>query len=298
MRRHLSAISQAVSMGQSVSDGLEHTGQYFPRMFRELTLVGEQTGKSAEVFRRLADHYDHQVQMRRAFLSAITWPMLQLIAAVCVIGLLILVMGMLPREVDILGFGLVGERGLVIYLCFVGMVVAVVWFVYQAARRGVMWTRPLQRLVMVVPGIGKCLQSMALSRLTWSLHLTLDTGMDLKRAIKLSLNSTQNARYTDHADAIALEAVRGREIHEAMADAGVFPQEFLDSLEVAEHSGRLPETMAILSDQYQDQARRAMATLSVLGGFAVWGIIAIIIISLIFRIAFFYIDMINDATRM
>lgn len=303
LRRRLGEIRDAVAAGRSVTDGLEHTGDYFPVLFREMVHVGEQTGKLAEVFRQLAEHYDHQLNLRRTFLASITWPMFQLAAAVSVIGLLIWVLGILPpgadgKPIDILGFGLVGTWGLVIYLLNVGAIALAVYLLVTAVRRGLAWTRPIQRLTLMVPWLGGCLDTLALSRLAWVMHVTLETGMDLRHSLALSLGSTHNARYIDYSEQVVAEVVRGQEIHEAFARTGVFPRDFLDTLEVGERSGRLPESMAILSRQYQEQARRALSTLTVLAGFAVWGLVALVIIAMIFRLAMFYIGVINDAANM
>jgi type IV pilus assembly protein PilC len=269
-------------------------------MFREMVHVGEQTGKLNEVFRQLADHYDHQLLLRRAFLAAIAWPVLQLVAAIGVIGLLILVLGMLPRgidgkPIDILGLGLIGVPGFVIYMLIIFMVFAAMYFCYLAVQRGMLWTRPLQRGLLQVPWLGGCLQTLALSRLAWSLNVTMETGMDLRHALALSLASTHNARYTDHGQRVVTRVARGGEIYEALSETQAFPRDFLDTLEVGERSGRLPESMAILAQQYQEQARRSMTTLTVLAGFAVWGLVAVIIIMMIFRLAFFYLNILNDA---
>jgi type II secretory pathway component PulF len=303
LRRRIIEIHESVAGGRSVNDGLVRTGEFFPPMFREMVHVGEQTGQLPEVFRQLAEHYDHQLTLKRSFLAAITWPMLQLAAAVAVIGLLIWVLGLLPtapggEPIDILGLGLIGNSGLAIYLLFVAAVAAVIWLVIQSVRRGLVWTRPLQRAVMATPGIGSCLQTLALSRLAWCLHVTMETGMDLRHALALSLGSTHNARYTDHSDEVVSQVAGGQEIYEAFSATGVFPRDFLDTMEVGERSGRLPESMALLSQQYQDQARRALATLTVLAGFAVWGLVAMLIIAMIFRLAMFYIGTINDAMNM
>lgn len=72
--------------------------------------VGEKTGRLDEVFIRLAEHYDHVLDLQRTFLQGIAWPMVQLIAALGVIGLLIWIMGILPegidgKPIDILGLG-------------------------------------------------------------------------------------------------------------------------------------------------------------------------------------------------
>jgi type IV pilus assembly protein PilC len=303
LRSRLSEVRDAVAAGRSVTDGLEQTGDYFPPLFREMVHVGEQTGKLAEVFRQLAEHYDHQLSLRRTFLASITWPMFQLAAAVGVIGLLIWVLGILPpgadgKPIDILGFGLVGTTGLAIYLLNVAALALGIYLLVTALRRGVAWTRPIQRLALLLPWLGTCLQTLALSRLAWVMHVTMETGMDLRHILALSLGSTHNARYTDYSEQVIAEVVRGREIHEAFAGTGVFPRDFLDTLEVGERSGRLPESMAILSRQYQEQAKRALATLTVLAGFAVWGLVALLIIAMIFRLAMFYIGAINDAANM
>ena len=74
----------------------------------------------------------------------------------------------------------------------------------------------------------------------------------------------------------------------------MFPREFLDACDVGERSGRLPETLNHLSRQYEEKARHRMAAVAVVAGFAVWGLVAMFIIAMIFRIFSFYLDTIND----
>ena len=119
-RQHLSTISDAVNHGETMADALRETGDFFPALFREMVGLGEQTGKVDAVLAQLADHYQNQLTLRRNFWSAITWPLVQLGIAVAVVGLLIWVQGMIG--VDILGFGLVGDRGLTIYAMFLAAV--------------------------------------------------------------------------------------------------------------------------------------------------------------------------------
>ncbi len=88
-------ISDAVNQGESLSDALAPTGDYFPTIFREMAEVGEQTGHLDSVFAQLADHYEAQVKMRRTFYAAIAWPVIQLVLSLGVIGLAIWLMGVL-----------------------------------------------------------------------------------------------------------------------------------------------------------------------------------------------------------
>lgn len=292
LRSRLAILSDAVDHGQPVSDALAATEDYFPPLFREMVQVGEESGHLDGVLAQLADHYDAQLRVRRIFLGAIIWPVIQLVLSLGVIGFLIWITGML--NVDILGLGLTGNRGLRIYLTFLALAGIVGWLVIRAARRGLVWTWPIQRLVLNLPVIGRPLQTMALARLAWSMHLTMNTGMNVRRALALSLRSTQNARYTSQIPTIDAEIAAGNSIFEAFRIAGGYPPDFLDTLAVGEQSGKVVESMGNLARQYQEQARIALTVLGVLAGWGVWMIIAAFIIILIFRLALFYVGTLNQ----
>jgi type II secretory pathway component PulF len=301
-RRRLTAVSEAVAQGESMTAALEATGDYFPPLLREMVEVGEQTGHLGEIFGQLAEHYENQARLRRNFLGAITWPIIQLTIAIGVVGLLIWIGGVIGQRpgaapIDFLGFGLVGDRGVAIYFAFIATVAALIGFTIFAVSRGLIWGKALQRVVQHIPVLGVSLQTLALSRLAWTMHLTLNAGMGVRKALRLSLRNTGSIRFTDAANNIDKTIAEGQSIHEAFREAGCFPADFLDSVDVGEHSGRLVESMAHLSQQYQEQARAALATLTMIAGLVVWGLVAILIITLIFRLAFFYIGVLNGAAQ-
>jgi type IV pilus assembly protein PilC len=296
-------VRGAVGRGESFSQALASAGQLFPPLFLEMVEVGEQTGTLARVFRRLAEHYRHQLQLQRSFLRAITWPMMELAAAIVVIGVMIWVLGVVAQRnngqpIDILGFGLVGTKGLMIYtnlviaigLCITGLVIAV--------RRGVFWTRPLQRAVFRVPGLGPSLEKLALARLTWALQLLMNVEMDLRRVVPLVLRATGSDYYIRHTDQIVATVAAGHRIHVAFAETGAFPAEFIDALQVAEESGQMVESMDRLSRRYQEESEMAMQTLTKLAGFAVWALVAGLIGMMILRLGLFHVNAINNALKM
>jgi type II secretory pathway component PulF len=303
LRGRLEIISRAVKQGESLRDALRDTGEFFPVLFREMVDVGEQTGKLEAIFAQLAENCEERIKMRRQFLAVITWPMIELILAICAIGFLIWIMGAIrgpnpgKDSFDPLGLGLYGNRGLAIYLAFVFSVAAAVWMTIYAIRRGVAWTRPIQRAVMRIKVIGKTLQTLALARLAWSLSATLHSGMEIRRALRLSLASTNNARYTDKIETIDGEIEQGNSLFEAFTQADCFPAEFLDAIAVGEQSGKLEESLTNLSRQYNEQARFALKTINTIAAFLVWMIIAAIIIAMIFRLATSYFGLINDLSK-
>lgn len=302
IRRRFIGLRDDVAGGTTISDALAQTGDYFPALFRELVQVGETSGHLPEVLRQLADHYELQLRLRRNFLLAIAWPMLELTAALSVVGLLIWLMGAMPQlrkaNVDILGFGLTGNRGLMVYLAILAAVGFAVYMVYRATARGLLWVAPLQRLIMSLPGLGRAIETLAMARLSWAMYVTLNSGMDVRGALRMSLASTHNVVYTRHIDRVLREIRQGNDIHTAFVATAAFPNNFLDAVQAAEESGTLVESMRHLAELYQDQARVAMNTLTVLLGMAVAGVIAAVIIFLIFRVFGFYLGTINDALEM
>jgi type IV pilus assembly protein PilC len=300
---YFAGVRDALARGDSLSVALSRTGTVFPPLFLEMTHVGEQSGTLGKVFHRLEAHYRRQVQAQRIFLGAIAWPMIELTFAIVVIGILIWVLGIIAsrnhgQAIDILGFGLVGNRGLLIYTMFIIAVGLCIFGLVVAVKRGKLWTRPLQHALIRLPAVGGAIERIVLARIAWALHLTLNSAMDLRHVVPLVLRTTGNDYYIRHTDKIVKDVTAGDPLHMAFSRSGAFPTDFIDALTVAEESGRTVESMERLSNRYEEEAEVAVKTLATVFGFFVAAIVMGIIVLLIFRLAGFYFGTINDALKM
>lgn len=299
LRPYMNQVRDAVNHGESVSLALAGTGHVFPPLFLEMSRVGEESGTLGRVYKNLESHYRRSQQAQRIFLAAITWPMLELGAAIVIIGALIWVLGIVAARnhgepIDILGFGLIGTKGLLIYINFIFAVSLCIAGLVVAIQRGMLWTRPIQHAFLKIPAVGPAIEKIALSRLAWALHLTLNTAMDLRRVVPLAVRATGNDHYIQHSDQIVADIAAGQPIHVAFAGSSAFPADFLDALEVAEESGQLVESMGRLSKRYEEEAESAVRTLSTIFGFAVGILVMGLITLLIFRLFGFYLGTINN----
>jgi type IV pilus assembly protein PilC len=288
----LHSVHQHVRSGETLWHAMEAVRNYFPTLAIELVRVGEETGRLEAVLLRLADHYDHLYKVRRNFLSAITWPVMELLIAIGVIALLIWLMGIL-NTTDILGFGLVGTRGVVIYLLIVGGIAATLALLVHSLAYGWWGTAPV-RMAMTVPVIGTALRTAALNRFTWTLGAALETGMEVRRAMQLALRSTQNPVFLDAIDPCDRSLASGQDFAATLRQSRVFPNELVDTVEAAEIAGTLSESLAHLARQYEEQARESAYWVARFIAGAIWVGIALLIIALIFRIAGVYIGAIRD----
>jgi type IV pilus assembly protein PilC len=301
MRWHAITMSRAINTGASLTVAMEATGDYFPKLVRELIFVGEQTGHLPEVLKQLVENYEEQLALKRMFWTTISWPLMQLAVALGVIGFLIWISAIIGRmtgnPTDLLGVGLTGEWGLVVYLFFLGVVGAGIFLAYRATITGQMWVAPIQRFVLRLPMLGGALRALSIARFAWTLHITTGTALDVKKALMLSVASTHNVEFTDQAARMEQVISRGHPIHEAMEEARVFPFELIHTVQVGEESGRLEETLAIVARQELESARSALAILTRGAGWVVWLLVAGLIIALIFRMAGVYIGNINQALK-
>lgn len=299
-RQHMESILRHVSAGGTVADAMRACGGFFPPLTCQMVEIGEKTGQLDGVLLKLAKYYEQQEALKKSFYLGIAWPMLQLLAATFVIAGVIWISGMIGAGIDILGLGLTGGWGALLFLLSVATVAGGVVLAVNALLRGWFGPAPLQ-FAMRLPVLGTCLEAFALSRLTWSFALGLESGMDARRVVELAVAATQNAHYEQHAAAISTSVGRGQTFHESFAQTHAFPEDFLNSLETAEIAGTTNESLMRLANQYEERANEAMRYVTMACTAATFVIVALVMILAIFRLAMFVfqpyreaIDMINN----
>lgn len=301
-QRKIEQVVSALTAGNTLPKSIASTGNYFPKLFRQMIEVGDESGQMDRTYKRLAEHYDRSLAAKRSFLSKLAWPAFQFGIALFVVGILIYIMGIIPgnrdgESFDMLGLGLVGVPGLIKYGNFLIICGIAGLLLYEAFRRGAAWIRPLQHLIVKLPLVGHAFKTLALARFTWAFQLVLGTSMDLRKAMPLTLDATGNDYYSRFGREVALRIENGQDIHSSLAATGVFPKDLLDSIAVGEESGRLAELMERLSKEYQERAGSAISILAQAAGYLVWAMVAGLIIMLIFQLFSSYVGILNEAAK-
>ena len=296
-------LQRAIANGSSLAESLEKDNDLYPPLFRDLVNVGELTGTAPDVFASLARYYEARVQQVREFRAAIAWPMIQLVAAIGIVGLLIFILGLMPAQpngkpFDVLGLGLYGTGGAITWFigwCVATAAVVVVWKFAANNTSGQMMLHPV---LLRVPVIGKCMQSFAISRFSWCFALTQQAGMSIRPSLECSLKATANGAFITAEPLIWQELKEGESFTDALRISQLFPLEYLQVVDTAEQTGTIPEQLDRLSHLFDDEARRAMNRLTLFFSGAIWLGVVILIIFFIFRIAMIYVGTMNDALKM
>jgi type IV pilus assembly protein PilC len=300
-RRSLRQIMDQVRKGTDLAAAFREQRPYYPDLLIDMLEVAERTGALPEVLLGLAEHYERLVRLRRTFLGAIAWPILQLIAAIFIVAGLILVLGLLANspsgrpEFDPLGLGLFGVSGALTWLAYCFGTALLLAAVYLFLTRGFRQTQAVHALLLAVPVVGPCMRSFAVARFAWAYALTQQAGMDVKPSLETSLRATSNGAFMAAAPQVVAAVMAGEDFTTALELTRLFPRQFLEMVRVGESSGTVPETLQRLSPEFESQAQRSLSALTTALGVLIWSLVALMIIVLIFRIFGSYVDMLNKA---
>ena len=302
LRRISAEIVDELRKGSDVTTAMEEQGAAFPELMVDMVRVADQTGSLPEVLRSLADHYDNLVRLRRTFLGAIALPIVQLLAAIFIVAFLIWILGMIAsgnggKPFDVLGLGLTGTAGALTWLggCF-GLALAGL-FTYLFLVKGLKGRAVVHTALLKVPVIGGCLRSFAMARFSWAFALTQQAGMSINPSLEASLKATGNGAFANATPQVTAMISAGEDLSFALDETHLFPREYLELVRVGEATGTVPETLEQLSPQLEEQARRSLSAMSAVLAWIIWGMVATVIIFIIFRIALWYTGQIYDALK-
>jgi type II secretory pathway component PulF len=291
-------ISDQVQAGNSLSCAIDDEKDAFPLLFRALVKLGDATGHNPEIFGELERYYQLELQLRRQFRSQTFGPILQFAFAVAIITGLIFFLGVISPQKPLLTiFGFGGWAGALVFLGIVIGSLVFMWLLYaiiaRLGRRRV-W---MDRIMLWTPALGPCLRALIMSRFTVALQLTLDSGLSITKALRLSLEATSNRYFESRADGIVRRLKNGESLHESLEACGLFTSDFLEMVASSEASGSVPEMMRHLAEQYQEETARRMKFLTWLAGSFVWCCVAAFIIWQIFALFLGYLNMLGGIRK-
>src|SRR5262249_2928799 len=295
-----------LSAGWSFQDALAKQQKVFPSLFLALASVGEESGNLPEVLNELEKYYQVQQKLRREFVSEITWPVTQFVAAILVIAVLIYILGILPISVDAghspnaepldpIGLGLLGPSGAVRFLLYVFGTLAIVTAAYLGLKRLLRRRALVERFLLGIPLLGSALRYIAMTRFCVALRLMLETKLSVLKSLRFALNATDNPAFFSYADEVENSLRKGNSITESLKLVKPLPDSFLGAVAIAEECGRLPESLHHQTDQFDDMARRKLTVINRFSSWIVWlGIAAFIIVMVVRIFMNVYLKMISQ----
>jgi len=291
-RRDIEKVAGALAAGEPVETALAAAGETFPPEVRAMTAAADRAGRDAEVYREIAAASRVVAKALARMRRLLVWPVVQLALAAAVCGLLVVVSA---GSIDLLGWGLVGLRGLVVYVA--GLVVAALAFACGLQAAGASWKRRgfVRRLLEGMPLIGQTLAAWELSAWCRAAGLAASVGLDAGRLVRLA-GAAAPGLVCDERQLVASIA-NGDTLADALARQGLFHgslgRRVLAAIDVGEQSGTTAETLGRLAEQLLEESADGLLAIAGWVGHAVWAVVAVLVAWIIVRVVGSYVNLLQ-----
>ncbi len=266
-----STINAKVRDGSSLADAMAAQPGLFPPVFIAMVRAGEAGGFLELVLDQVADYLERTREMKGKVLTALIYPVLLATIAGGVVAFLLVwfiprfadLFASFNRELPLLTRIIQHASNLLLHHGWILVVAAVAAaFGFKALinhpQGRLMW----ERLRLGLPAIGPVTATLARIRFCRMLGTLLKAGVPLLNALKVA-RETVGSQVLADALGDATEKVRqGDSLTAALAGLGsMLPASALESLAVAENSGRLPQELMRIADTSEKDLDRNLRTL-------------------------------------
>jgi type IV pilus assembly protein PilC len=270
LRRVWAQTAVRIQEGASFADAMAEA-KCFPNLLVQLVRVGEQTGDLDVVIERAADTLENRRRVRTGLLTALSYPLLVLVAAFGVTGFMVL--GVIPKlKVFLEGMGrrlpamtqmLVDISDSVrVYLpqLSIGLVTLTVAGI-------ALYCHPLGRLnmdrrLLQVPVVGQLFRLAATASFSRALGILVRSGVTLLEGLRTSEQLLHN-RYLAGRIAAARQAVmQGGTLAEPLASPHAFTPLLARMVSVGESAGTMDEVLDEVARFHEQQLQSSIRQLS------------------------------------
>ncbi|MEI6658181.1 MAG: type II secretion system F family protein [Planctomycetota bacterium] len=298
-RPALERVAARLGAGDGLGEACAATG-VMPDVVAGMLLVGDRTGRLAEVLAETAKTLSRSIATRRTLRAALVGPAIRLVVAVLAIVVMIIVSGFARgldgAPLDFLGLGLAGQRGVTLFLSGLAATVVALAVVGVAARnswrrRGWAWS-----VGRHLPLIGPAAVTAAAAAWCRAASLAAHAGVSVGEMVQLATLAAPGFGCERHRVEDLLRS--GRDLPEALAATGRLPRPVIEAVAVGEATGTTAEALDRVADHLDETAARGFAAAVQAAGFLTWSLVACLVATLVIRVAATYARMIHDAARL
>jgi len=305
----IARIQKAVKAGETLSDAMGREPQAFDKLFLSMMRVAETRGGVPEMLKLMADHYEARVRLVRQARSALIYPVIVMTVGLAV--MMLLAIFVLPKFADLLKdlggrkgggelpFASRALMGIADFMSTQGW-----WLVHTVTIGSVFWLFQMYRtrvgksamdeIALYIPVFGGLLRKIDTARFARTLAVLTESGVDIDLSLKLTAEVMRLAPYKKAVSHTRDLIKDGMDLHEAMADTNRFGQDVLAIVSSGEESGRLPQSLEKLADDYEEQVEYTVKNLGELVQPIIMIFMGLMVLFVILAVILPYISMITS----
>lgn len=271
----LKEIRGSVADGKSLNESMRQYPEVFPLLHTSMVQAGERASMLQSVLQSLAGFLERLDELQSKVLGAMIYPLL--LTAVGIVVMILALVFFVPRFEPLLAdvpkalptklifaMSVTVRSYWYLLIAGVGGVSALLWFTLQSEGS----KRMMERWRLKIPVVGLALRMVAITRFCRILGTMLANGVPLLQALGISKDATGSSLMSERITAAAESVRAGNTLTGPLREGGLFPEQILAMLAVAEESNKLEKVLLQIADtverrtnQQVDQAVRLVEPL-------------------------------------
>lgn len=264
-------LRASLDQGRELSAAMARFPTVFDPFYVAMIRVGEMTGRLTEVFLRMAEHIEFELDVRARIKQALRYP--TLVIAAIVVAIVVVNLFVLPTFAKmfagfkaelpfmtrlLLGFSDFTLTWWPLLLALgVGSVMAVrAWLTTAEGRYR--WDRAKLRLPIVGPIVLKA----TLARFARSFAMASKSGVPISQAMTVVAQTVDNAWMAQRIAQMRDGVERGESISRCAAATGIFTPVVMQMIAVGEETGELDTLLVEIAQMYERETDHAIKGLS------------------------------------
>jgi type IV pilus assembly protein PilC len=272
LRKILMDLSARVESGESLSRSMARHPKAFSQLIIGLIRAGEVGGVLEESLQRIAGFLEKDVELRRKIRSAMTYPVIVLLAAIGIV--IFLVSWLVPQFASLfkeLGIkelpaptqflvdlsALFTQRWYVVIIAVVAILIAYKLFVSTRVGR-----RVADRVKLRVPVFGPLHHKIVMARFSRTMGTLLASGVPILQAMETVAGVVGNSVVSDAVIESRARIREGEKIADPLQRSKMFPPMVVHMVSVGEESGSLDHMLNKIADFYENEVEMTIASLT------------------------------------
>ena len=267
LKRILDEVADDIHAGNGLAESFATRGPGLPRTFIETVRAGEESGKLDETFERLKVYYERSDAVSSKVASAMVYPAMLIAVAVLVVGI-IMVFAVPVFESSFASQGnelplptklLIAMSHFMVdnWLLLIAIIaaVALALFFYGKTENG---RHMYARLALTFPGINLVNRMNAAAQFASTLSTMLASGLPLVGAARITGNTADNLLISEDIEKAVTGIIEGNRLADGMKQSPWFPQLLKEMVTVGEETGKLEDTLNVISEYYTKEVDNAV----------------------------------------
>jgi type IV pilus assembly protein PilC len=257
-RNLIKNIIEELRAGRTLAESLKASG-VFPAEFISITAAGEESGKLAEVFGSLSEHYKNQAELKKGIKKAAIYPLI--VSSAVIISAAFLFKFIMPVFVSLfedysgelpfltrifLSLSHIFNNYFLLILLFLSIILFVLVLIIITDR----YNSLIENLILKIPLIGRLYRYSILTRLGSYLALLLKSGLKLINALTLLEQMISSQKYKRFINKTAVNVSKGGSLAECFADDEYIPDLFYYLLLTGEETAQMENMLERAGDYY------------------------------------------------